>query len=88
MDNLEKLQAKLDLLLSRYGKLVAENANLKEENQQLSAAVAELEKEATQVLADQGKMRSKSSEKDKILRRRIASLIKRVDQLQGELKIS
>jgi cell division septum initiation protein DivIVA len=88
METLEKLQSKLNRLLTHYEDARADNERLLRENQDLKkqlkaagAAIAELKR--------QNKVIEKTAaEKNQGAVKRISKLVERIEELQGEIEFS
>lgn len=88
MDTLEKLKGKLDQLLRRYEKLEAVNKDLRTENNELRARIADLEKKAKLLSDSKGKAEKQLGEANEAAVKRISRLVEKIDQLQSELEFS
>ena len=88
MDSLDQLRAKLNLLVTKYEQLAEGTEALKEENSKLRLRVSELERQTEDLAKERANVETGMFRRNRIARDRISRLVKKVDQLRGELEFS
>ena len=88
MNNLDKLQERVERLVDACRELETQKAEIAKENEDLRKQLTELQANVRRAKNDSGKTEKTLRSKNQTALKRISGIVDRIDQLQSEIEFS